>query len=111
MWMRLEVQLPTSAIGYVGVELGGRGVGVRKNLLDRSQFGAPFQQMRREGMPKEMRVHSLGVETRLRRQAPQDQERAGASQSAAARVEEELRPVSRVEERTASREVAPNRLD
>jgi hypothetical protein len=34
MRVRLEVQLATSPIGYVGVELGGREVGMAEHLLD-----------------------------------------------------------------------------
>src|SRR5262249_33737556 len=111
MWMRLEIQLSTASIGYVGVQLGRREVGVPEHLLDGSQVGASLQQMRREGMPEEMRVDAFGIEARLRRQAPEDQERARAGERAAACIEEELGPVPCVEERTPAREIAPNRLD
>ena len=36
MWMRLEVQLATPPIGYVGVQLGRRQVCMPQHLLDRT---------------------------------------------------------------------------
>ena len=46
----------------------------------------------------------------LRGEPAQDQERAGAREAAALGVQEQLRPVARVEERPAAREVAAQRL-
>src|SRR2546430_14449474 len=107
MWMRLEVQLPPAPIGYVRVQLRRGKVGVAEHLLHRAQIRPALEQVRRERVPEEMRVDAFGLEARLRRQPPEDQERPGARQRASLGVEEELRPVASVEVRTAPAEVAP----
>src|SRR5919106_5079106 len=38
-----KIQLPTPAVGYVGVELGGREVGVAEHLLHAAEVGAPLE--------------------------------------------------------------------
>src|SRR5205085_7957503 len=76
-----------------------------------TQVCATLQQMRRERVAEEMRVHALGVEAGLRGETTEDQERAGARERTTARIEEELRPVPHVEERTAAREVPAYRFD
>ena len=48
---------------------------------------------------------------RPRGETPEDQEGTGSRQGAAARIQEELRPVARVEKRPAARHVAANGLD
>src|SRR5438067_13673240 len=94
MRMRLEIQLPTAPIGYVGIELGRGEVGVSEHLLDRTQVGAALEQVCRERVAQKVGMHALRLEAGLRRQSPQDQEGAGARQSAPPRVEEELRAVA-----------------
>src|SRR5690348_15300564 len=105
--MRSEVQLPTASIGYVRVELGRREIGVAEHLLDGAEVRAALEQVRRERVAQQVRVDARRVEAGLLGQLPQDQERAGAGERAALRVQEQLRPVARVEERPAAREVAP----
>src|SRR5690242_15125565 len=56
-------------------------------------------------------MDTLRLEPGLRREPTQDQERAGAREAAALRVEEQLRPVAGVEVRTSAREIAPERDD
>jgi hypothetical protein len=41
--MRSEVQLPAAPIGYVGVQLGRREVGVPEHFLNRAQVGSAFE--------------------------------------------------------------------
>src|SRR5262245_65452678 len=52
-------------------------------------------------------MDALGLEAGLLGEAAQDEEHAGAGQSAALGVEEELRPVPAIEVGSAAREVAP----
>ena len=108
--VRLEVQLAPAAVGDVRVELGRAEVGVAEHLLDAAQVGAALEQVRRERVAEQVRVHALRLEAGLRGQPAQDQERAGARERAALRVQEELGPVAAVEVRAAAREVAPQRL-
>src|SRR5437763_8465933 len=61
--------------------------------------------MRREGVPEEMRVNALRLQARLAGQPAQDQERAGPRERSAARVQEELGPMSKIEVRAAPREI------
>jgi hypothetical protein len=82
-----------------------------KHFLNRAQVGAALEQVRRERMPEEMRVHSLRLEPGLLRELAEDQERARARQRTALCVEEELRSMAPVEVRPPAREVAPQRLD
>src|SRR6266540_2732073 len=96
VWVRLVVQLSAPSIGYVRVELGRREIGVSEHLLDAAQVGSPLEEVRRERVAEQMRVDAFRLEPGLRRQPAQDQERACAGQRAAARVQEELRPVTAV---------------
>jgi hypothetical protein len=109
--MRLEVQLSTAPIGYVGIELGRREVGVPEHLLNRPQVCAALEEMRREGVAQEVRVNAFRLEPGAARKPAQDQECARAREPAALSVEEELGPVAAIEVRPAVREVAPQRLD
>ena len=43
MRMRLEVQLPPPAIGYVRVQLRRREIGMSEHLLNRSKVGASLE--------------------------------------------------------------------
>ena len=49
-------------VGDVRVPLRRSDVGVAEHLLDASQVGAAFEQVRREGMAEEMRVYAAGFE-------------------------------------------------
>src|SRR6266566_1943546 len=66
--------------------------------------------MRCEGVTEQVRMDSFRFEPGLGRQVAQDQEGAGASEPAAFRVEEELGPVPRVQERASPSQVTPQCL-
>ena len=51
-----------------------------EHLLNTSEVGAALEQMGGERVPEEMGVNPLRLEPRLRREPPQDQERAGPRQ-------------------------------
>ena len=104
--MSLEVQIPPSAVGDVGVQLCGGEVGVPEHLLDAAEVGPAFEQVRREGVPEKVRMDALGLELGFGGEAAQDQERAGPREWAALGVQKELRPVPTVEVRATAREVA-----
>src|SRR5581483_10348439 len=106
----LEVGVAPATVGHVQVDLRGREVGVAEHLLDAAEVGAALEQVRREGVPQQVRVDPLRLEAGLAGQPAQDQERARACQRPALRVEEELRPVAAIEVRPAAGEVAPQRL-
>src|SRR5262249_37723654 len=72
--------------------------------------GSAFEQVSRERMPQEVRMDALRVEPGALREPPQDQERAGPRQRAAARVQEELGAVPPVEIRPPTREIPAQRL-
>ena len=84
--MGAVVQLAAPPIGYVGVELGRREVGVAQHLLHASEVRAALEEVRRERVAEEVRVDSLGLESRLLGELTQDQERTGACEAAAARA-------------------------
>jgi hypothetical protein len=46
--MRLEVQLSTTPIRYVCVQLGRREIRVPEHLLDGAEVGSAFEQVRRK---------------------------------------------------------------
>src|SRR3954467_13461456 len=77
---RLEVQLATSPIGYVRVQLGGREVGMTQHLLDASQVGTSFEEVRGEGMAEQVGVDPLWVEAGRRGKPAEDEEGAGTGQ-------------------------------
>src|SRR3954452_7860820 len=81
-----------------------------EHFLNRPQIRASFEEMRSEGMTKQMWMDPARVEPRHLGQFAEDQECPGARQRAAARVQEELRAVALVEERPAPGDVAPERL-
>src|SRR3954468_5937686 len=110
MWGRLEVQLSTSPIGYVRVELGGGEVGVAEHLLDAAKIGAALQQVRRERVTEQVRMDALRLEPRLLGEPAKDQEGTGTRQRAAARVQEELGTAPPVEVGAAHRDVAAERV-
>ena len=104
--MRAEVQLATPTVGYVRVQLGRREVSVAEHLLDAAEVGAALEQVGRERVAQQVRVHPPWLEAGVLGESAQQQERPGAGQPAAARVQEELLSVLPVEEGTAVREVA-----
>src|SRR5947207_1503192 len=53
--MELVVNAPQALARDVGVDLRRRDVGVAEHRLERAQVGATFEQMRREGMAKDVR--------------------------------------------------------
>src|SRR5437588_4464250 len=110
MGMRLEIRLSSAPVGYVGVELGGREVGVAEHLLDAAEVRPALEQVRGERVPEQVGMDPLRLEPRASREPPQDEERARARERAALRVQEELGPVAPVEERTTAGEVAAQRL-
>src|SRR5439155_20887015 len=75
--VRLVVQLPAAPIGYVRVELRRGEIGVSEHLLDAAEVGAALEQVRGEGVPKQVRMDTFGVEAGFRREPPHDQEGAG----------------------------------
>jgi hypothetical protein len=77
-----------------------------EHFLNRAEVGAALEQMRRERMAQQVRVHARRVEAGLLRPAPEDQERARAGERAALRVQEELGTVAAVQVRPASGQVA-----
>ena len=92
--MRLEIQLPTPLVGYVGVELGGREIGMSEHFLNGSQVCSSLEQVSRKRVAEEVGVDALGVEAGLFGQLAEDQEGARPRQSAAAGVQEQLGPVA-----------------
>jgi len=70
--MRLEIQLAPPPIGYVGVQLGGREIGVSEHLLHGAQIGAALQQMRCERVPQQVRMHTIRLEARGLCELPED---------------------------------------
>ena len=110
MRVRVEVDVPASAVGDVRVALRRPEIGVAQHLLHRAQVSASLEEVRRERMPEEVRVHPDGLEARALRELAQDEERAGARERSAARVQEELSAVAAIEVGTTEREVAANGL-
>ena len=108
--MRLEVDLATPAIGDVGVALGRSEICMPEHLLDRAEVRATFEQVRREGVAEQVGVNASMLEAGPVGELPEDQKRSSARQWAAARVQEELRPVTTIQVRPAEREVPSNRF-
>src|SRR5712691_3027810 len=88
VWMRLEEQLPSTPIGYVGVPLGGGEIGVSEHLLNRPQVGSALEQMRCEGVPQEVGVDAARLEACGGGELAQDEKRARARERAALGIEE-----------------------
>src|SRR5438105_1068927 len=110
VWMGLVVQLAAPPIGYVRVELGRREIGVPEHLLDASEVGSALEQVGGERVAQQVRMDALGLQAGAAGEPAEDQERAGAGERAALRVQEELRPVPAVEVGPAAREVPAQRL-
>ena len=94
----------------MGVDLSGAQVRVAEHLLHRAQVRSALEEVRGEGVAEEVGMHPCGIQTRLRGEAPEDEEGAGPGQRAALRVEEKLRAVPAIEERPAPGEVAAHGL-
>ena len=105
------IQLPTTAVGYVRVQLRRRQIGMSEHFLNRTEVGASLEEVGCEGVPQQVGVHALRVEPGLLGEAAEDQERARPGQRAAAGVQEHLRAVAPVEEGAALCQVAAERLD
>ena len=97
-------------VGDVRVSLGRPDVGVAEHLLDAAEVGAALQQMRRERVPQQVRMHPAGLEAGAVREPAEDEERAGARERPAARVEEQVGAMAPIEMRPAERHVAAQRL-
>ncbi len=108
--MRLEVHLAPSTVRDVRVALRRSEIRVAEHLLDGAEVGAAFEQMCRERMAEEMGMDATRLEPGPVRELPQDQECSGARQRAAARVQEELRPIPPVEMSAAEGEIAAHCL-
>lgn len=50
VWVRSVVQLPAPPIGYVGVELCRRQIGMSQHFLNGAEIGAALEQVRGEGV-------------------------------------------------------------
>jgi hypothetical protein len=100
--VRLEIQLPAPPIGYVGVQLGCRKIGMSQHFLNGSEVGSAFEEVRRERVAEEVRMDAVRLQAGLLGQLAEDQEGAGAGQRAAAGVQEELGSAPHVEERPAA---------
>src|SRR5436190_10632896 len=81
-----------------------------EHFLNRSEIRSSLEEMSGERMTKQVWMDPAGVEPRRLGQFAEDEERAGPRERAAAGVQEQLGPVSLVEERPAPRQVAPERL-
>ena len=106
MRMGLEVHLAAAPVRDVRVALRRPEVGVPQHLLHRAEVGAAFEEVGRERVAEEVRVHSTRLEAGPVGQLAEDEERAGARERPAARVQEQLRAVATIKVRAAEREVA-----
>ena len=97
MRVRAEVRLAAVPVGDVRVALGRSDIGVAEHLLDAPEVGAPFEQVGRERVAEEMRMHAARLEARAVGQAAEDQERSRPGQCAATCVEEEIGAMPTVE--------------
>src|SRR5579872_2415551 len=82
-----------------------------EHFLNGSEVGSALEEMGGEGVAEEVGVDAFRLQARLPGQPLEDEEGPRTRQGAALRVEEELRPVPRVEERPAAREVAAKSVD
>ena len=81
-----------------------------EHLLDRTQVRSSLEQVSRKRVAEDVRMDARRVEPGLLGELAQDQERAGAGERAALRVQEQLGAVAAVEVRAPAREVAAERL-
>jgi hypothetical protein len=95
--VRPVIQLSTAAVGYVGVQLGRREIGMAEHFLNRSEVGASLEEVSRERVAEQVRVDSLWIEARALGEPAQDQECPRPGQPAAAGVQEQLGTAAGVE--------------
>ena len=57
--MSTEIELATTPIADVRIELGRREIGVAQHLLDAPEIGPAFEQVGGERVSEEMRVNTL----------------------------------------------------
>ncbi len=105
MRVRLEVDVSATPVGDVRVALGRAEVRVAEHLLHGAEVGAALEEVRREGVAEEMRMHPARLEPGSVGELSQDEERTRAGERAAPRVEKELGPIAAVEVRAAESEV------
>ena len=79
-----EVRLAAALVRDVRVELGRGEIRMPEHLLDAAEVGAAFEQMRRERVAEEMRVHALRLEPRPLGEPPEDEKDARPRQRPAA---------------------------
>src|SRR4051794_22415661 len=82
-----------------------------EHLLHASEVGAALEQVRRERVAEQVRVHAALLEPCDRGEPAEDQEDARAGERAALRVQEEVGAMPPVEVGPPAREVPPERLD
>src|SRR4249919_2763267 len=85
--MRSEVGVAATTVGDVRVPLRRREVGVPEHLLDAAEVGAALEQVCGERVAEQVRVDARRIQTCLLGEASEDQERPGARERSAARVE------------------------
>ena len=66
--MVLLHQAPQALFDNMRIDLGGRNIGMAKQLLHRAQIGAPLQQMAGEGMAQHVRGDPRGVDRGIERE-------------------------------------------
>src|SRR5207248_2995097 len=76
--VRLEIQLPTALVGYVGIELRRGEIGVPEHFLNRSQVCSSLEKVCGKRMAEQVRMDPARVEARFRGQPAEDQEGARA---------------------------------
>src|ERR1700733_8489230 len=92
----------------VGIDLGGREVGVAQELLHTAKFATGFKQMRREGVPEKVWIHRHAEP-----QAPRprgDAQLHGAAAEPAAVLANEHRRLRGLGTGSSQRQPAPERL-
>ena len=110
VWVRSEIQLPTPPVGYGGVELCRREIGMTEHFLKGAEVSAALEQVGGERMPQEVRVHAAGLEPGLRGQLLQNQEGPRPGEAATLRIQEQLRSMPFVQVGASVGEVAAERL-
>ena len=78
-----------------------------KHLLDAAQVSPSLEQVGREGVPEDVGVNALRVESGLLSEPAQDEERACARERSALGVQEQVRSVAPIQVRPPAGEVAP----
>src|SRR6478609_5234916 len=105
----LEVDVPDSLAGQMGVELRCGDVRVAEHLLYGAQVAAAGQQVGGEGVPQGVRAHPT-LQAHLLRVPADDLVEPLPGQRAAAKVEKQLRPWARADQlRATGPKVSPDR--